>query len=178
MANNDLTTRKPAGGLATRQPQNATTSIAAFARRSLQAAAAAQPDRKRVIYGFDATASRQETWDTAAQLMAEMVEEITGVDAQVVYYRGARECTPTAWFSDPAKLVSAMMPIMCMSGETQIRRILDHCLSETKKKPVAALVFVGDACEGDERYHDQIAATASERAISPRRRRCSAGSPN
>ena len=31
-----------------------------------------------------------------------------------------------------------------------------------KKKPVAALVFVGDACEGDERYHDQIAATASE----------------
>ena len=120
MANNDLTTRKPAGGLATRQPQNATTSIAAFARRSLQAAAAAQPDCKRVIYGFDATASRQETWDTAAQLMAEMVEEITGVDAQVAYYRGLNECTSTAWFSDPAKLVNEMSSITCIGGHTQI----------------------------------------------------------
>jgi len=40
-----------------------------------------------------------------------------------------------------------MSAIMCRSGETQIGRVLDHAVKETKLLSVSALVFVGDAFE-------------------------------
>jgi hypothetical protein len=53
------------------------------------------PQRGRIIFALDATASRQETWDTAAQLQAKMFETVAaigGLDIQLVYYRGTNEC--------------------------------------------------------------------------------------
>ena len=49
--------------------------------------------RGRLIFALDATASREPTWDMAAQLQAAMFEEaakIGGLDVQLVYYRGRR----------------------------------------------------------------------------------------
>ena len=50
-----------------------------------------QATRGRLIFALDATASREPTWDMAAQLQAQMFEEaarIGGLDVQLVYYRG------------------------------------------------------------------------------------------
>jgi len=104
--------------------------------------------RGRLIFALDATASREATWDTACRLQAEMFREAGGgLDLQLVYYRGLDECKASAWIFDPTRLGKIMSTIMCRSGETQIRRVLDHAVKEAKLLPVSALVFVGDAFE-------------------------------
>src|SRR5262249_61969409 len=106
--------------------------------------------RGRLIFALDATASREATWDTACKLQAEMFREAAsagGLDLQLVYYRGLDECKASGWISDPVRLGKIMSTIMCRSGHTQIGRILDHAVKETRVLPVSALVFVGDAFE-------------------------------
>ena len=106
--------------------------------------------RGRLIFGLDATASRQPTWDLACQLQGEMFREVAtagSLDMQLVYYRGLDECRNSRWFPDPKQLGKAMSQIMCNAGHTQIERILKHTQKETKLLRVSALVFVGDAME-------------------------------
>ena len=119
----DLTKRKPSD-LATKTTpkQDQGAALAAFVQRSQAAAVqvAQKQKRPRLIYGFDATASRQPTWDLAAQLMGKMVREVAGLDRQLVYYRGYDECRASAWFSDAVQLANVMTKITCAAGETQI----------------------------------------------------------
>jgi hypothetical protein len=115
--------------------------------------------RGRLIFGLDATASRQPTWDTACQLQAEMFREAAttgGLDVQLVYYRGLGECRSSRWFSSAEQLAKAMSQIMCTAGQTQIEKILTHVQKETKLLRINALVFVGDALEEnpDKLSHD------------------------
>jgi hypothetical protein len=49
--------------------------------------------------------------------------------------------------SDARQLRSIMTGIMCKSGHTQIRRMLDHVRKEHQKQPVNAVIYVGDCCE-------------------------------
>lgn len=160
MADNNLTKPKPTD-LAKPRTAKPDNPIAAFVRRSQAAAVQAvkQQNRPKLIYGFDATASRQPTWDLASHLMGEMVREVAELDQQCVYYRGISECQSSPWFSNPMQLANAMTKITCVSGKTQIARILTHCLKEAKKHPVAAVVFVGDAVEENV---DELAPIADE----------------
>jgi hypothetical protein len=106
--------------------------------------------RGRLVFALDATASRQPTWDTACNLQAEMFREVAttgGLDMQLVYYRGLRECRASRWLSNAKQLANTMSKIMCHAGETQIEKILIHARKETKLLRVNALVFVGDAME-------------------------------
>ena len=55
--------------------------------------------RGRLIFALDATVSRQPTWDQACHIQAEMFQEteaLGGLDVQLVYYRGFRECKPAS----------------------------------------------------------------------------------
>jgi hypothetical protein len=106
--------------------------------------------RGRLIFGLDATASRQPTWDTACVLQAEMFREAAtagGLDMQLVYYRGLGECRASRWISNPEQLAKIMSQIACNAGHTQIEKILMHASKEAKLLRVSALVFVGDAME-------------------------------
>lgn len=106
--------------------------------------------RARLIFAMDATASREPTWDRACQVQGQMFLEtaaLGGLDVQLVYYRGFGECRASKWVSNPADLVRLMTGVMCMAGQTKIRRVLQHAIRETEKKKVAALVFVGDCFE-------------------------------
>jgi hypothetical protein len=118
--------------------------------------------RGRLIFGLDATASRQPTWDTACQLQAEMFREATavgGLELQLVYYRGLGECRSSRWIADSAQLAKTMSQIVCNAGQTQIEKILIHTQKETKLLRVSALVFVGDAMEENP---DTLAREAGE----------------
>jgi hypothetical protein len=42
-----------------------------------------------------------------------------------------------------------MTGVRCRGGQTQIAKVLDHAKKEGNRKPVNALVFVGDAMEED-----------------------------
>jgi hypothetical protein len=106
--------------------------------------------RARLIFALDATASRQPTWDLACQLQSAMFEEaakIGGLEIQLLFYRGERECSHTAWTDDAQKLAGQMRRIRCEAGATQIARVLRHIRSEHMHEKVAAAIFVGDAVE-------------------------------
>lgn len=118
--------------------------------------------RGRLAFALDATMSRQPTWDLACKLQAEMFEEagaIGGLDVQLIYFRGLRECRASKWNSDPARLGEIMAGISCQGGHTQIGRVLEHVRAESKAAKVDALVYVGDAME--ERI-DDLCAIAGE----------------
>ena len=108
--------------------------------------------RGRLIFAMDATASRAPTWDTACHIQGRMFEEtdaLGGLEVQLVFYRGFRECKSSPWLSDSNALLKRMARVYCIGGHTQIGRVLRHALKETKKGPVNALVFVGDCMEED-----------------------------
>ncbi len=119
----------------------------------------------RLIFGLDATMSRQPTWDLACQLQAEMFEAAAatgGLAIQLVYYRGLGECRASPWMDDARKLGTMMARIDCQGGRTQIRRVLRHAAREAGEAPVSALVFVGDAME---ETLDQLCAEAGPLAL-------------
>ncbi|HWD60636.1 MAG TPA: VWA domain-containing protein, partial [Stellaceae bacterium] len=65
----------------------------------------------------------------------------------LVFYRGFAECKASRWMKNAAELHRAMRAVSCVGGETQIERVLEHAIGETKRERVHALVFVGDAME-------------------------------
>lgn len=100
----------------------------------------------RLIFGLDATASRQGTWDMASALQAEMFQEASDLYIQLIYYRGD-ECKASPWMTDARRLGKLMRRITCESGATQIGRVLAHARRENNQRNISALVFVGDAME-------------------------------
>ncbi len=107
-------------------------------------------ERGRLIFAMDATMSRQPTWDTACTLQAEMFHEtdrIGGLDVQLVYFRGFRECKASRWASDAQALSDLMTSVSCRGGQTQIRRVLEHVRNEHERAKVSAVVYVGDCME-------------------------------
>ena len=81
--------------------------------RKLRADMSGEPGaRGRLIFALDATASREETWDHACHLQAEMFREagsIGGLEMQLVYYRDINECRASRWMSDSGELSRAML---------------------------------------------------------------------
>jgi len=118
--------------------------------------------RGRLIFALDATMSRQPTWDTACTLQADMFREaasIGGLDIQLVYFRGLGECAASGWVAGSDKLAALMSGISCRGGQTQIGKVLSHARQENARRPVQALVFVGDAME---EAVDDLCAAAGE----------------
>jgi hypothetical protein len=116
--------------------------------------------RARLVFTLDATASRSDTWDSAATLTASMFAAVGSLlDVQLVYFRGIDECKASRWVPDARLLAGLMSKVRCASGHTQIGRILDHAKKEDAKQKVSALVFVGDFCEEDP---DTLCAKARE----------------
>ncbi|TVR80523.1 MAG: VWA domain-containing protein [Rhodospirillales bacterium] len=106
----------------------------------------------RLIFALDATASRQPTWDQAAQIQGEMFVEtakLGGLAIQPCFYRGFGEFRAGPWLSDAAALLRLMTSVTCAAGQTQIQKVLRHAVNETRKHRVNALVFVGDCMEED-----------------------------
>ena len=106
--------------------------------------------RGRLIFALDATASRESTWDMAAQRQAAMFEEaakVGGLEGQLVYYRDHDEVRHSSWFQDAHELVSRMGTIKCRAGATKIVRVLGHIRTENAREKVNAAVFIGDAVE-------------------------------
>jgi hypothetical protein len=136
--------------------------IDAFLAEVTQSQKAGISGSGRLIFALDATASRREMWDLACKLQGDMfqtVAAIGGLSVQLVYYRGFSECGASKWVTDPSHLASLMSKIECRAGETQIGKILAHARRETGLLKVAALVFVGDACEEEE---DELLPAAHE----------------
>lgn len=107
-------------------------------------------DRGRLIFAMDATASREASWDQACQIQGEMFKAtaaLGGLDIQLCYYRGFGEFEATPWMSSSDELLRRMTRVSCRGGLTQIEKILQQTIRQTKQHKVHALVFVGDCME-------------------------------
>ncbi|MEG6509767.1 VWA domain-containing protein [Methyloligella sp. 2.7D] len=123
--------------------------VAAFIERT-QRVAPARSGRGRLIFAMDATMSRQPTWDMALGLQSEMfeaVDEIGGLDVQLVYFRGFGECRASKWVGDAKTLASVMGKVSCRGGFTQIGKVLAHAKRQAAADKVNAVVYVGDCME-------------------------------
>jgi hypothetical protein len=112
------------------------------------------PVRAKLMFGIDATALRQPTWDTAAHLQSQMfatAAAIGGLDVQLVHFGGER-CVASKWLSDPKALAAIMARVTCVAGHTMIGKVLAHARKENAREKIAALVLISDACE--ETPHD------------------------
>jgi hypothetical protein len=121
--------------------------------------------RGRLIFALDATASRQPTWDQAAQIQGEMFVQtaaLGGLEIQLCCYRGFGEFKVSPWLTRSADLLRMMTSVFCRAGQTQIRKVLKHAINETKVRRVAALVFVGDCIEED---IDKLGSLAGELGV-------------
>ncbi len=137
--------------------------IAAFLRRAQTLAPQrARGGRGRLIFAMDATMSRQPTWDLALSLQSEMfsaVQEVGGLDVQLIYFRGFGECKASQWVGDAASLARVMGKVYCAGGLTQIRKVLAHAKRQAAGDKVNALVYVGDSMEEN---IDQLSQRAGE----------------
>ncbi len=104
----------------------------------------------KILFGLDATASRQPMWDRASHIQAEMFEaslSLGGLEMQVAYYQGFSNFTAFPWCSDSKKIINYMDSVQCLGGLTQINKFLVHALYELKKTKINAIVFIGDCME-------------------------------
>ena len=104
----------------------------------------------RLVFGMDATASRERTWDDACQIQSKMfkaTDDIGGINVQLCYYRGFNEFQYSGWSSSGEELIKEMTKVSCLGGHTQIAKIFKHALEEHRTQKIRALVFVGDALE-------------------------------
>ena len=104
------------------------------------------------MFAMDATASREPTWDSACMIQGDMFKStaaLGGIEIQLVYYRGFRECRASKWVTNAGELLKMMTGVMCRGGATQIEKVFNHALKQTKQRKINAVVFVGDAMEED-----------------------------
>lgn len=104
----------------------------------------------RLVFGMDATASREPCWDTACQIQADMFTETAALgqlQIQLCYYQGYNEFHATAWSKNALQLQQQMTSVYCKAGQTQIQRIFEHTALQTGNQKINALVFIGDCME-------------------------------
>lgn len=124
--------------------------VDAFLRQVAKTPVSAPGRRGRLIFAMDATASREPTWDRAAQIQAAMFSEsadLGGLEIQLCYYRGILEFESSPWYTEANALRKRMTRVFCAAGLTQIGRVLQHAVEESQRGKVNALVFVGDCVE-------------------------------
>ena len=115
-----------------------------------KAISAIREKQPRLLFGIDATASRQPTWDLASRTQVELfsaAHQIANIAVQLCFYRGFGEFTTSNWLSSHLELKDFMQRVGCEGGQTQIIRLLKHAIAEHNKLPIKALLFIGDACE-------------------------------
>ena len=123
--------------------------ITKFLKQS-KAIAANRQNQPRLLFGIDATASRQTTWDAACNTQGELFKaahQISNIAIQLCFYRGLNEFIISDWLASETDLKRQMEQVSCLGGQTQILRLLRHAILEHNKLAIRALLFIGDACE-------------------------------
>ena len=144
------------------RPAEGSGEVDAFLRKAAALPSIAAGKRGRLIFALDATMSRQPTWDLAQSLQGRMFEAagaLGGLDVQLVFFRGMAECRASAFIANGAGLAALMGKISVRGGQTQIGKVLEHVRDETRRAPIGALIYVGDAMEENV---DALCATAGE----------------
>ena len=103
------------------------------------------PLRARLVFGFDATASREPAWVVARQLTDALVRALPGeLDVALAVHGGSRLHTFTKFTDNPADLRDRAAAIQCIAGQTQMLPILSRALAASG---VRVVTYIGDVFE-------------------------------
>ena len=106
---------------------------------------ATTPTRPRLIFGFDATASREPAWDAARKVTDSLFRALPGeLDVALAVHGGSLLHTFTDFTSNAATLRDRAAAIRCISGRTQLLPILSRALGAPG---VRVVTYIGDVFE-------------------------------
>lgn len=115
-------------------------------KQELVAIATAGP-KPRLVFGFDATASRAPSWNQARRVTNSLFGAIPGsLEVNLAVHGGSCLHTWTEFTADPARLRDKAASIRCSAGETRLNDILARSLDE---RGVKVVLYAGDAYEED-----------------------------
>jgi hypothetical protein len=101
--------------------------------------------RPRLIFGFDATASREPAWATARTVTDALVNSLPGeLDVALAVHGGSILHTFTDFTSDAKTLRDRAAGIACIAGMTRLLPILSRALSNPG---VRVVTYIGDVFE-------------------------------
>ena len=99
----------------------------------------------RLIFGFDATASREPAWAAARKVTDALVQALPGeLDVALAVHGGSMLHTFTEFTSDPNRLRDRAAGISCIAGFTRLLPILSRAMSNPG---VRVVVYIGDVFE-------------------------------
>jgi hypothetical protein len=121
------------------------------------------PTRPRLIFGFDATASRGPAWATAREVTDALVKALPGeLDVALAVHGGSRLHTFTEFTANAGTLRDRAAGIRCLAGFTQLLPILSRALSNPG---VRVVTYIGDVFEESLRRGQKLADTMGEQGI-------------
>ncbi len=119
--------------------------------------------RPRLVFGFDATASREPAWDAARQVTDALVCTLPGeLDVALAVHGGGRLHTFTDFTADAKALRDRAAAIGCLSGPTQMLPILSRALGSPG---VRVVTYVGDVFEESLGHGRKLADQLGRRGI-------------
>jgi len=66
---------------------------------------------------------------------------------RLTYFRGRDEFQTTSWSNDLNVLTQWMDSVSCISGDTQIAKVLSDAVAQARQGKIAAVLYVGDCME-------------------------------
>jgi hypothetical protein len=136
---------------------------ALLAPRAPAAEAAAMPSRPRLVFGFDATASREPAWAVARQVTDALVRALPGeLDVALAVHGGGRLHTFTDFTANPAALRDRAAAVRCLSGQTRMLPILARAAAEPG---VRVVTYIGDVFEEQPARGRKLADEMGRRGI-------------
>jgi hypothetical protein len=121
------------------------------------------PTRSRLIFGFDATASREPAWATARDVTDALVKVLPGeLDVALAVHGGSHLHTFTEFTANANTLRDRAAGIRCVAGFTQLLPILSRALSNPG---VRVVTYIGDVFEESPRRGQKLADAMGQQGI-------------
>lgn len=147
----------PAKTNSTAQKKNTPSALA----RAIERTRARKEATKPVRIGFlvDATGSRNESWEQAQTIQAEMFKSVASLRrlALRLVHFGGNELTDHGWRTNARNIAAQMAAVRCERGLTQILPGLEAFLDESAEHRARAIILVGDSFEEDSEKTEAIA---------------------
>jgi hypothetical protein len=119
--------------------------------------------RPRLIFGFDATASREPAWATARTVTDALFKVLPGeLDVALAVHGGSLLHTFTEFTANPNTLRDRAAGIRCLAGRTQLLAILSRSLVAPG---VRVVTYIGDVFEESPARGRKLADTMGARGI-------------
>lgn len=121
------------------------------------------PRRPRLVFGFDATASREPAWATARRVTDALVQALPGeLDVALAVHGGSLLHTFTEFTADARTLRDRAASITCIAGRTRMLAILRTSLA---RPGVRVIVYIGDVFEESLRQGRMLADALGLRGV-------------